>query len=189
MPVKNHGVVSLQRNPSVALQTNPFVVLSYVSGPALLTNATSLLVLSTANRFARAIDRSRYLTGLLAEPALEGIRALEVSELETTGYRIRLIGTAISALYLAAAMFALATVVSILGAVVAQIAPGPVLDVIIVFAVALGGVGFAAFVTAALALVIETRITMRWLGHESDNAIAAMEEARRSRSPAAAGTT
>jgi hypothetical protein len=161
----------------MALPTNPFVVLSYVGGPALLTNATSLLVLSTANRFARAIDRSRYLTGLLTEPALEGIRALEVAELRTTGQRIRLIGTAISALYLAAAMFALATVVSILGGVLAQMTAGTILDVIVVFAVALGVVGFGAFVTASLALVIETRITMRWLGQESENAIGAMNEA------------
>lgn len=164
-------------NAPMATPTNPFVVLSYVGGPALLTNATSLLVLSTANRFARAVDRSRYLTGLLAQPALEGLHVLEVAELRTTGQRIRLIGTAISALYLAAAMFALATVVSILGGVLAQMTSGTALDVIIVFAVALGVVGFAAFVTASLALVIETRITLRWLGHESANAIAAMEQA------------
>lgn len=169
----------------MALPTNPFVVLSYVGGPALLTNATSLLVLSTANRFARAIDRSRYLTGLLAEPALEGIHALEVAELQTTGQRIRLIGTAISAQYLAAAMFALATVVSILGGVLAQVTTGAALDVIVVFAVALGLVGFAAFVIAAFSLVIETRLTMRWLGRESENAIAAMEKALRTPTVAA----
>jgi hypothetical protein len=168
------------------MATNPFVVLSYVGGPALLTNATSLLVLSTANRFARAIDRSRYLTGLLAEPALEGLHALEVAELRTTGQRIRLIGGAISALYLAAAMFALATVVSIIGGVLAQMTSGAVLDVVVVFAVALGVVGFAAFVAASLALVIETRITMRWLGEESGHAITAMERALDSRGAAPA---
>jgi len=168
------------------MATNPFVVLSYVGGPALLTNATSLLVLSTANRFARAIDRSRYLTGLLAQPALEGLRALEVAELRTTGRRIRLIGTAISALYLATAMFALATVISIVGGVVAQMTTGATLDVVIVFAVALGVIGFAAFVIASFALVIETRITMRWLGQESDNAIAAMNEALRPHNAGAA---
>ena len=43
--------------------TNPFVILSYVGGPALLTNATGLFVLSTSNRFARAIDRARALAG------------------------------------------------------------------------------------------------------------------------------
>ena len=163
----------------MALETNPFVVLSYVSGPALLTNATSLLLLSTANRFARAIDRSRYLTGLLGSPALEGLHAVEVAELRTTGRRISLIGLAISGLYLAAAMFALATVVSILGAVLAQLVAGTALDVIIVFAVLLGLAGFAAFVTAALALVIETRLTMAWLANESEAAIAAMERALR----------
>jgi hypothetical protein len=43
------------------LSNNPFIVLSYVSGPAILTNAAALLLLSTSNRFARAIDRSREL--------------------------------------------------------------------------------------------------------------------------------
>ena len=66
---------------------------------------------------------------------------------------------------------------SILGGVVAQATSGAALDIIVVFAVALGVVGFAAFVTASFALVIETRITMRWLGRESANAIAAMEQA------------
>jgi Protein of unknown function (DUF2721) len=109
----------------MALTTNPFVVLSYVGGPALLTNATSLLLLSTANRFARAIDRSRYLTGLLNNPALEALHAVEVTELRMTGRRIWLIGLAISGLYLAAAMFALATVMSIVGAVGPNSPAGP----------------------------------------------------------------
>jgi hypothetical protein len=169
----------------MALETNPFVVLSYVSGPALLTNATSLLALSTANRFARSIDRSRYLTGLLSQPALDSMHAVEVEELGTVGHRIRLIGVAISSLYLAAAMFALATVMSILGAVLAQMIVGAIFDVIVVFAVILGLVGFAAFVVAALALVIETRITMRSLANESRGAISAMERALASRQPAA----
>ena len=161
----------------MAIDTNPFVVLSYVSGPALLTNATSLLLLSTTNRFARSIDRSRYLTALLGRPSPEAILEVEADELRTVGRRIRLIGLAISGFYLAAAMFALATVTSILGAVLAQSAGGPVLDLLVAFAVFLGGVGFAAFVTAAFSLVVETRITMGSLAKESAAAIAAMERA------------
>ena len=163
----------------MAVDTNPFVVLSYVSGPALLTNATSLLLLSTTNRFARSIDRSRYLTALLGRPSQEhGILEVEADELRTVGRRIRLIGLAISGFYLAAAMFALATVTSILGAVLAQSVGGPALDILVAFAVFLGGVGFAAFVTAAFALVVETRITMGSLAKESAAAIAAMEHAQ-----------
>jgi hypothetical protein len=162
----------------MAMDTNPFVVLSYVSGPALLTNATSLLLLSTTNRFARTIDRSRFLTSLVSQTPKGRDTRNEAAELRIVGQRIRLIGTAIAAFYLAAAMFALATVMSILGAVIAQeIGATTLLDVIIVSAVALGGIGFAAFVAAALALVIEARLAIRALARESAAAIAAMESA------------
>ena len=66
----------------MALDTNPFVVLSYVSGPALLTNATSLILLSTTNRFARAIDRSRQLTALLGKPSPARLLTVEADDLE-----------------------------------------------------------------------------------------------------------
>jgi|KBSMisStaDraftv2_1062788.scaffolds.fasta_scaffold293841_2 hypothetical protein len=161
----------------MAIDTNPFVVLSYVSGPALLTNATSLLLLSTTNRFARAIDRSRHLSNLLTKPSPERLLTIEADELRVVGRRIRLIGLAIAGFYLAAAMFALATVTSILGAVLAETLGGAILDLIVTFAVLLGGVGFAAFVTAAFALVAETRLVMGALAHESAAAIAAMERA------------
>jgi hypothetical protein len=160
------------------MDTNPFVVLSYVSGPALLTNATSLLLLSTTNRFARTIDRSRYLSNVLSQAPGGRDNANEAEELRIVGRRIRLIGRAIAAFYLAAAMFALATVMSILGAVIAEETGGTaLLDTIVISAVALGGVGFAAFVAAALALVIEARLAIRALARESAGAIAAMERA------------
>jgi hypothetical protein len=162
------------------LDTNPFVVLSYVSGPALLTNATSLILMSTTNRFARAIDRSRHLSELLSRAPTNKDHAVEAAELRSVGRRIRVIAFAIAAFYLAAAMFALATVSSIVGAAVAGGSNSAPLDLIIVFAVVLGAVGFAAFVGGALALVIETRQAMRALAAESAAAIAAMDRALRS---------
>jgi hypothetical protein len=159
----------------MAIDTNPFVVLSYVSGPALLTNATSLLLLSTTNRFARAIDRSRHLTDMVARQP-EGVDLrVEINEIPIVGRRIRLIALAIAGFYLAAAMFALATVTSILGAVLAESLGGATLDIIVAFAVFLGGIGFAAFVTGAFALVIETRLVMGALAFESEAAMTALE--------------
>src|SRR5689334_12763106 len=116
----------------MAIDTNPFVVLSYVSGPALLTNATSLLLLSTTNRFARAIDRSRHLTELVASPPPNRDLAVEMYEIPIVGRRIKLIALSLAGFYLAAAMFALATVTSILGAVLAEQFGGAVLDLIVV---------------------------------------------------------
>ncbi len=40
---------------------NPFAALSLIVAPAVLTNASSILILSTSNRLARAIDRARTL--------------------------------------------------------------------------------------------------------------------------------
>lgn len=162
---------------------NPFVVLSYVTGPALLTNATSLILLSTTNRFARAIDRSRFLTERLISHDPNPLHEVEASELRIVGRRIRLIGRAIAGFYLAAAMFALATVTSILGAVLVALVTTTVLDVIVGFAVVFGLVGFAAFVVGALALVVETRLTMGALAFESEAAVAAMEAALAARRP------
>jgi NAD/NADP transhydrogenase beta subunit len=163
----------------MAIDTNPFVVLSYVSGPALLTNATSLLLLSTTNRFARAIDRSRHLTDIVARQPAGVDLQVEINEIPIVARRIKLIALAIAAMYFAAAMFALATVTSILGAVLAEYLGGATLDVIVGFAVALGGLGFAAFVTGAFALVIETRIVMGALAFESNAAMSALQRARR----------
>lgn len=44
------------------LGTNPLGILTFIVAPAILTNASSVMALGTANRFARAIDRARELS-------------------------------------------------------------------------------------------------------------------------------
>jgi hypothetical protein len=99
------------------------------------------------------------------------------------GQRIKLIGRAIAGFYLSAAMFALATVTSILGSVLVELVAGAAIDVIVALAVIFGLVGFAAFVGAAFALVLETRLTMGALALESAAAITAMDQAAATRKP------
>jgi len=41
---------------------NPFAILSFIVAPAVLTNASSVLSMSTTNRLARAVDRARELS-------------------------------------------------------------------------------------------------------------------------------
>ena len=43
------------------LAQNPFALLSLIAAPAVLTNAASVLALSTSNRFLRASERMRAL--------------------------------------------------------------------------------------------------------------------------------
>ena len=149
------------------LSTNPFIVLSYVSGPAILTNAAALLLLSTSNRFARAIDRSRQLARDV-QTLSEAGRA----ELRIAARRVRLIARTLTSLYLSAATFAVATLMSVLGAVIAEAMGGPATDIPIFVALACGLIGFAAFVVGAFGLVVESRLAVRALTHETDEALA-----------------
>ena len=41
------------------MDPNPFAALSLIVAPAILTNASSVLSMSTSNRLARAVDRPR----------------------------------------------------------------------------------------------------------------------------------
>lgn len=153
--------------------SNPFIVLSYVGGPALLTNATTLFVLSTSNRFARAVDRSRFLVDRFSE-AGDGapLRPSFREEMPEVHRRVLLIGRALVCFYLAAACFELATLGSIAGAVLTQVAAqGATVDAFIAGAVMTGVVGFCAFIGGAAMLVAESRTAVRSLSRESDEAI------------------
>lgn len=44
------------------METNPFAVLSLIVAPAILTNATSVLIMSTSNRLARGVNRAREIS-------------------------------------------------------------------------------------------------------------------------------
>lgn len=145
---------------------NPFVILSYIAGPALLTNATSLLTMATTNRFARSVDRARFLLGELATAGPE-LAPLLRRDLEASHRRARVIARAMGGLYFAAAMFALATMLSVVGAVLAQLGVPLILKLDIVGAALAGAMGFAAFVTAALALIEESRLALRALTLEA----------------------
>jgi hypothetical protein len=47
------------------LSTNPFAVLTLISAPAVLTNASCVLLFGTGNRYGRAIDRVHQLSELV----------------------------------------------------------------------------------------------------------------------------
>lgn len=145
--------------------TNPFAVLSLIVAPAVLTNASSVLAMSTSNRLARAVDRARELTKQLeASPdmaAPEAVRRLR--ELTAAEQRTRMLLGALRDFYIALGGFASATLVSLLGAVLASMGAGSVLRVLEVIAVAAGLLAVGAIVHGSMVLVRETRIAVQML--------------------------
>lgn len=143
---------------AVSLQ-NPLQTLTFIAAPALLTNACSLLVLSTSNRFARSVDRAR----LLAKQPLDdnGIALARVER------RALLLVRALTALYIGVGAFGGSTFFGLVGSV--GLTAGHVnwlsffTEVSLVFA----SIGVLSIVTAAAHLVPETLTAYRGLLQEA----------------------
>ena len=144
---------------------NPFSVLSWIIAPALLTNASTLLVLSTGNRLARAVDRARDLFKQLEDAAdltsREAIRRL--GELTATEQRSLMLVAALRSVYIASGSFASATLVSLFGALIVPIGAVALVRVLEVCAVVAGLVALSALIYASVVLIRETRIVVQVL--------------------------
>jgi uncharacterized protein DUF2721 len=150
-------------------QANPFAAFSLIVAPAILTNASSVLAMSTSNRLARAVDRARDLARQLealegeAESAAADRKPFErlLGELTATEQRTTMLLHVLQSFYLALGGFASSTLAALLGAVLARFNSGPVLLLLEVVAVAAGTVGVAALVRGSVILVRETAIAVR----------------------------
>lgn len=144
------------------METNPFAVLSLMVAPAILTNASSVLVLSTSNRLARAVDRARELskqleatTDFQSEEARRRLRELHLSEQRTL-----LLLHGMRCFYVALGGFASAALLSLLGAVLAAIGVPIAVTILEVAGVLAGGVAVGALVYGSVLLLQETRIAV-----------------------------
>lgn len=145
------------------MDQNPFAVLSLIVAPAILTNASSVLIMSTSNRLARGADRARELSKQLEETAnlncTEAQRRLR--ELSASEQRTLLLLRALRSFYVALGSFAIAAFVSLLGAVTAPIELAAIVLPLELGGVAAGLVAVAALVYGSMLLLRETRIAVQ----------------------------
>jgi hypothetical protein len=152
------------------MDPNPFAALSLIVAPAILTNASSVLSMSTSNRLARAVDRARELSRQLesAEAAggpvgPESAREFErrLAELTATEERAVMLLHVLQSFYVALGGFATATFASLLGAVMAPLGRGVLVTALELLAVTAGIVGVGAMVRGSAILIRETSIAVR----------------------------
>ena len=103
-----------------ALTQSPFAVVTFIAAPALLTNASSVLAMSTINRMLRTRDRMRELF-VKSEaggqsPEQEALLDSQVDRVESQAV---LLLHALRAIYVALGAFAAATLVTLLGTALA----------------------------------------------------------------------
>jgi hypothetical protein len=162
---------------------NPFAALSLIVAPAILTNASSVLSMSTGNRLARAVDRARELTKQLEDsPTEPSARAVwrqdalrRLRELAASEARSVMLVSALRNFYIALGGFAMATLVSLLGAVLSRLS-GPVVLALEVVAVAAGAVAVGSLIHGSVLLVRETQIALGVLRERADAARGRLQE-------------
>lgn len=147
----------------MAEPANPFAALSLIAAPAVLTNAVSLLTMSTSNRLGRAVDRARELARQLegaAHVAGDARDDRRLRELLAVDERGVLLMRALRSFYSAIGGFAAATLLSLIGAVVSVSANAVVVRILEIVAVTAGGVAVGALVHGSALLLRETSLAV-----------------------------
>jgi hypothetical protein len=149
--------------------SSPFAILSLIVAPAILTNASSVLAMSTSNRLARAVDRARDLARQLEGPhaVRDDDADLRLRDMSITEDRTFLLVRALRSFYSALGAFATATLLSLIGAVVSRFDDGLAVRVLEIVAVIAGAVAVGALVNGSLLLLRETTMAVDMLKERS----------------------
>ena len=142
------------------MQQNPLEALTFIAAPSLLTNGCSLLILSTSNRFARAVDRARQLARESQDDPFV------VDAKHRAQRRALMLVRALKAFYIAIGSFAAGTFAALIGGGVASINQGRLAPIIIELALIFAAIGTLSIAVGAISLVAETWHAYRGLAIE-----------------------
>jgi hypothetical protein len=147
---------------SSTLANSPFAVLTFIVAPALLTNASSVLAMSTINRMLRTRER---MQELYLKSEAESARLVEqVSRVERQAI---LLLRSLRAIYIALAAFAGATLVTLLGAALASFQGAPWFRVLGALGIFLGFIGVGGLIFSSTNLLQATQLSLVNLREEA----------------------
>ena len=151
---------------------NPFAALSLIVAPAIMTNACTVLVMSTSNRLARTGDRARELSREIEGPEVvsDDVAARRSKELATAERRSLLLLRALRSAYIALSGFSTATLASLLGATFVSAGQTAVTVALESVAILAGAIAVASLIYASVLLVRETRLAVAVLQERAASA-------------------
>jgi hypothetical protein len=143
------------------LTQSPFGVLTFIVAPAMLTNASSVLAMSTINRMLRTRDRMHELFNKSeAGNPSDAESARLVEQVNRVERQAVLLLRALHAIYVALAAFACATLVTLLGAGVATFQGDRWLHLLGTIGILLGAVGVGGLVMGSARLFRATQLSL-----------------------------
>jgi Protein of unknown function (DUF2721) len=147
---------------------NPFAALTIVVAPAILTNASAVLCLGTANRLVRVVDRTRVISRQLSHSEVNvNNHKMYQKQLEGLEVRWNLILRALRLFYLSLGSFAAAALISLFGSILAASAFRIRFPLIACLGLLSGTVGVAGLILGCATMMRETRLAVRSLAEEA----------------------
>jgi hypothetical protein len=148
---------------------SPFAALTMIVAPAMLTNASCVLAMSTINRMLRTRERMRELLHDSENPAQardEVERAAR--QVDRVERQATLLMGALASIYVALGSFALATLVSLLGAAFVSVAGQLLFQALAACGFILGVVGVIGLVIGCARLFRATQLSMINIREEAE---------------------
>lgn len=148
------------------LTQNPFAVLTFIAAPAILTNASSVLAMSTINRMLRTRERMQQLfeQSSLATTRKDAVFLAQVNRVERQALFLL---HAMRWIYVAIGSFAAASLVSLLGAGAGQAGFQGLLHFIMVTGLLLGFVGVGGLICGCFNLFKATELSLENIREEA----------------------
>lgn len=152
------------------LEENPFTVLTFIVAPAVLTNASSIMVLSTSNRLAKVFDHTQELSAQLKGRPLEeeNETRLNTRQLMIGEKRTLVIVKALTAFYVSLGSFVTASLISLAGAIFALLQIRLLLSIALGVALLSGILGVSGLIFGTALLVRETHLAFVMLREEAN---------------------
>jgi hypothetical protein len=151
------------------LSSNLFTLLTLIVAPAVLTNASSVLGLNTANRFGRIVDRSRELVEEMerahGDAELNTIRLRQVGRLRR---RAAFLLRAQTCFYAALGLFVVGALVSVVGAVLGTSSYPLGYHVAGIAGFTIGATAGGSLFYGCTLLIRETRLALLSLSEETE---------------------
>lgn len=155
---------------TLLLAESPFAMLSFLAGPAILTNASTVLALGTANRLARTADRARSSAAAILDSkgGTDARVQVQQAEFSTATRRTWLLVRALSRFYLSAGLFAAATCIALLGAILDYLHITWLTPTIQVTSLVTVMAGVGSLVHGAVILVRETNVAISVVNQQQE---------------------
>ena len=165
---------------------SPFTVVTFIVAPALLTNSSSVLAMSTINRMLRTRDRMRELFAK-SQAATEPEAAWFLQQVNRVEQQAILLLRALHSIYVALGAFAGATLVTLLGATLAALQGDLLFRLLAGSGLALGFVGVSGLIFGSVKLFQATQLSLISIREEA--ALIRERQARRGVDTASKGTS